>query len=522
MGKYHIGEVCRLLKIRPHVLRYWEQEIPVLAPPKDTSGRRLYSDIDVQKLLRIKYLLYTKRFTIEGAQKQFWEDVQSVPEAQKAQMQELRSHMLALVRITNKWEDRLREAGFCGFREARFPDIEKTIEHIPPELQANLLTDAARFTSEILEKTRLYFHKPEQPAILRPVSGSLKQDQSSLQGLRAFGKSIMRSANTAAVTCAIEDGDYNQWHGPLCTFPITPIRGASVLQLTAESLRAFALDTGTAPYWIILCGDHNADQIAGYLQKHEYFFYPKDKIIIKTIPLLPGLIRPGKVILDTEARVMRSAAGDGVIAEYFSSSEGKELADRLSVTYLFVVSAKNAVINPVEHALLGLHVRKKAGITALMAESGDSVPYQYTGSYVLSLSALSGSKELPFRRVVRSRKCLTFEEDSSDIIEEQVYMLGKFLFDLVEKKQAPAFMLCGRNEWAPVLRKNNPLGKEECQEMFVEQCASWLAGSGIQIPRNDYGESFVAVEISPLFAENAEVFHLRVKENIDEDRRLYS
>ena len=64
---FKIGEVSELLGLEPYVLRYWETEFPVLSPKKSGTGHRLYRRKDVELLLRIKHLLYEKRFTIEGA-----------------------------------------------------------------------------------------------------------------------------------------------------------------------------------------------------------------------------------------------------------------------------------------------------------------------------------------------------------------------------------------------------------------------------------------------------------------------
>ena len=64
---FKIGEVSELLGVEPYVLRYWESEFPALSPKKSGTGHRLYRRKDVELLLRIKYLLYEKRFTIEGA-----------------------------------------------------------------------------------------------------------------------------------------------------------------------------------------------------------------------------------------------------------------------------------------------------------------------------------------------------------------------------------------------------------------------------------------------------------------------
>lgn len=64
---FKIGEVSELLGLEPYVLRYWETEFAVLSPKKSGTGHRLYRRKDVELLLRIKHLLYEKRFTIEGA-----------------------------------------------------------------------------------------------------------------------------------------------------------------------------------------------------------------------------------------------------------------------------------------------------------------------------------------------------------------------------------------------------------------------------------------------------------------------
>ena len=64
---FKIGEVAELLGVEPYVLRYWETEFPQITPKKSGTGHRLYRRKDVELLLRIKHLLYERRFTIEGA-----------------------------------------------------------------------------------------------------------------------------------------------------------------------------------------------------------------------------------------------------------------------------------------------------------------------------------------------------------------------------------------------------------------------------------------------------------------------
>jgi DNA-binding transcriptional MerR regulator len=65
---YHsISEVAELLDVRPHVLRYWETQFPMLRPRKGRSGSRMYREREVEMARRIRTLLYEKGFTIRGA-----------------------------------------------------------------------------------------------------------------------------------------------------------------------------------------------------------------------------------------------------------------------------------------------------------------------------------------------------------------------------------------------------------------------------------------------------------------------
>jgi len=66
---YRIGEVSRLADLKPFVLRYWEEEFPMLEPVKDDAGRRMYRQEDVDMVFRIKRLLYDEGFTIAGARR---------------------------------------------------------------------------------------------------------------------------------------------------------------------------------------------------------------------------------------------------------------------------------------------------------------------------------------------------------------------------------------------------------------------------------------------------------------------
>ncbi len=66
---FKIGEVAKIIGVKPYVLRYWETEFPDISPGKSKTNQRLYKRKEVEKILMIRDLLYREKYTIEGARK---------------------------------------------------------------------------------------------------------------------------------------------------------------------------------------------------------------------------------------------------------------------------------------------------------------------------------------------------------------------------------------------------------------------------------------------------------------------
>jgi DNA-binding transcriptional MerR regulator len=96
MKAYTIGDVEKILQVKDHVIRYWEREVPLLRPAKDTYGRRVYSGRDIELLLRLKYLLYERRFTLEGARAELLRELSGEHQDLRGSVSALRSGLLDL------------------------------------------------------------------------------------------------------------------------------------------------------------------------------------------------------------------------------------------------------------------------------------------------------------------------------------------------------------------------------------------------------------------------------------------
>ena len=101
---YSISEVCKLTKIRPHVLRYWESEFKELKPRKNRAGNRVYKKDEIKTIILIKHLLYDERYTIEGAKK-YLADANNNKDAKKKLENELIELKTFLTTIKSDLED---------------------------------------------------------------------------------------------------------------------------------------------------------------------------------------------------------------------------------------------------------------------------------------------------------------------------------------------------------------------------------------------------------------------------------
>ena len=105
---FTIGEVGNLCGVKPHVLRYWEQEFTQLRPMKRRGNRRYYQHHEVLMIRRIRDLLYDQGFTISGARNKLQEIAQSGRE--KRRLSEVMPDSVALLDDEGQCPDELDDA----------------------------------------------------------------------------------------------------------------------------------------------------------------------------------------------------------------------------------------------------------------------------------------------------------------------------------------------------------------------------------------------------------------------------
>jgi DNA-binding transcriptional MerR regulator len=129
---FKIGEVCDLVGVQAHVLRYWETEFPMLSPQKNRSGQRTYRRRDVEIALRIKELLYDELFTIAGAKKKLQTELREASRLKIVHPSEPRETYIQPVQapptVEEDFEDESFEEEFEEAATANFSPVEEPVE----------------------------------------------------------------------------------------------------------------------------------------------------------------------------------------------------------------------------------------------------------------------------------------------------------------------------------------------------------------------------------------------------------
>ena len=98
---FKIGEVSNLAGIPTYVLRFWESEFKQINPRRTQSGQRQYKRSDVELILKIKHLLYNRKFTIQGAKSHLLAATKA-PESPAAAFAEIHSELKRIQKLLEK------------------------------------------------------------------------------------------------------------------------------------------------------------------------------------------------------------------------------------------------------------------------------------------------------------------------------------------------------------------------------------------------------------------------------------
>ncbi|MCD6120577.1 MAG: UTP--glucose-1-phosphate uridylyltransferase [Spirochaetales bacterium] len=553
MKYFSIGEVSEILKIKTHILRYWEKEVPSLIPKKSISGRRLYTNRDIQMLSRFKYLVQEKKYTVQGAREKMWDDLNKKGNTASASIAELRKELFEILTKLRRRRDRDMESELIAklkaaeqghlfdFWEARTElQREKLTEDLKKLDLSVVNTLKAKLDSK--EKTNTVF----EPASYIPLSKSM-EDRDTLK----LGEDFITSGKTAFLTVAGGQGSRLGYEGPKGIFGISPVRKASLFQIFAEKLLAANRLYSVEIPWLIMTSLANYYETVDYFKKMNFFGLKAKDVIFFRQGMLPSLYPEGKLVLSADGGLFKNPNGHGGVVKALHDSGTIDFLTERGIDEIFYFQVDNPLVYVPDPLFLGFHLKNNSEMSSKVVKKAypeekigsiglingkpgvieysdldrdtmysrrkDGTLYFAQGSiavHILNVNFLKRIKtELPYHIARKKVKTLKPAATGADLVEEEVVKFEMFIFDAIPIARNPIFFETDRKEeFSPLKNRTGVDSIETCIEGQVKKYSNWLEAAGVIVPSNKDGKPEYPVEISPLFALNREILKKRKEE----------
>jgi len=400
-----------------------------------------------------------------------------------------------------------------------------------------------------------------QPTGFQPVS-YLSREQWQLRGeARELGEQLLREGKAGFLTVAGGQGSRLGLRGPKGCYPISAIRGATLFQIFAEKLLACRRRYGRPLSWCIMTSPLNREQTVRFFREHGCFGIPEEEISFFCQGLYPTLDSAGRLLLAENGGLLRSPNGHGGAIDGLRAAGLLDTLAERGVEELFCFQVDNPLARVPDAPFLGTHrlgasemsskvvakafPEEKLGSIGLIDGEPGVIEYSdldpqrmhardaqgrllYShGSIAIHILAVrflaARDLQLPLHVARKSVRTLVPAEGGGCLQSIEALKFEKFIFDAIPQADNPLFCETAREEeFAPLKNRSGPDSVATCRRGLQAQHARWLAQAGVDVPRRR-GRLLHRVEISPLYAQDAESLKLRLHSSvnrIDEDTLL--
>ena len=361
-----------------------------------------------------------------------------------------------------------------------------------------------------------------------------------------LGSEAISQGKVALLTVAGGQGTRLGFEGPKGAFCISPVRNKSLFQLFAESLLANQRRYQRQISWYILTSPTNDSQIRDFFAQHEYFGLDPKCVSFFTQGTLPAFDFDGKLILADKDSLALSPNGHGgtLLALKTSGCLDKLVQD--SVQYLSYFQVDNPLVSVLDPMFIGLHIADGSEISSkslpkvdnlervgnFCTSDGKLMVIEYSdlpndlaqahnpdGSRTFNAASIAlhvinidliqrltqAGSSLPYHRAEKLVAYVDAEGVHIEPSEPNAVKLEMFIFDaLTLASHSIIFETDRAEEFSPVKNAMGSDSPRTCRRDMIRRAARWLRLAGIERPHNPQGEPACTLEISPLFALDAE------------------
>jgi UDP-N-acetylglucosamine/UDP-N-acetylgalactosamine diphosphorylase len=367
---------------------------------------------------------------------------------------------------------------------------------------------------------------------------------------RAAGRAALERGEVGALLVAGGQGTRLGFEHPKGMYPVGPVSGASLFQMYLEKLRAIARRYGRAVPLYLMTSPATHDETVAYLEQHARFGFPKEDLIIFRQGTMPAVdAETGKLLLAERDELFQSPDGHGGTVAALAASGALDDMRRRGLKRLFYFQVDNPLTPICDPEFLGYHLLSESELSTLAVAK--QLPEERVGNVVsidgkvqiidyrdlpreaAERRAADGSLELwagntaihvfeveflaratrdperlPFHVAKKAVPHLDAEGNRVEPSEPNALKFERFIFDLLPSAERAIVVEADpRRAFAPL--KNAPGAErdtpEAAREQLVATWRTWFAAAGVETAED------VAVEVSPLFALDAEEFAAKVE-----------
>jgi UDP-N-acetylglucosamine/UDP-N-acetylgalactosamine diphosphorylase len=384
--------------------------------------------------------------------------------------------------------------------------------------------------------------RPEQIAPV-PV---VPTDTPDNDAMRRLGEEGLGRHEVAILIVAGGQGSRLGFDHPKGMFPAGPVSRHSLFHIHADKVRALGRRHGSLPL-LIMTSPATDQETREYFAEQSYFGLPPEEVFFFCQGTMPAVdAGSGKLLLEAPGRLFLSPDGHGGMVKALAASGLLDRLRKRGIRHLFYYQVDNPLVKVADPVFLGHHLARRSEASSkivpkkgpqdklgnLVLVDGRCTIIEYSdlppelgrqtdekgrlriwaGSPAIHffdldfLARVAGKADsLPFHK---ARKKVPYLDEDGQVIQpqrENALKFERFIFDLLPLAERWVVLeTTHEDEFAPLKNASGADSPEAVVQAMSEQAARWLTQAGVDVPRGPDGRLKFPLEISPLFALDAE------------------
>lgn len=399
---------------------------------------------------------------------------------------------------------------------------------------------------------REHTYRPPDSSKIKPLD-IVPADAPDNAAMRAAGEDALRRGEVAVLVVAGGQGSRLGFDHPKGMYPVGPVSHKSLFRIHAEKVLALGRRYGKQPPFLVMTSPATDAETRQFFAAKDYFGLPKEEVFFFCQGTMPALdLESGKLLLEAPGRLFLSPDGHGGTLTALAKSGLLERLRRRDIRHLFYFQVDNPLVKVADPIFLGRHLSQRSEASSkivpkqgpkdrlgnLVLVDGRCTMIEYSdlpdslanerdatgrlrlwaGSPAIHIfdvgflgRVTEGAGLLPFHT---ARKKVPYLDNKGQFVQpakENALKFERFIFDVLPLAERWLVMeTAHREEFAPLKNVEGADSPKSVEAALTNLAADWLTRAGIEVPRAANGEPSVALEISPLFALDADEFVRRV------------